>query len=187
MDIFWQDWQQPWTDAQCARRYVEGPRTSVRKLSEASGIPRKTLERWCTDGEWLRKREEFYIGIEGESKKKAIAKISDKLSDQLSELSLEHFEGYKKFRHAALAFLDRFQQEIDAIADIREFISKLPAKEFNMWSLAYDRSVKGEREIVGLHYEDINNAIAILNKHGYKIVDPTALDGEEEIDEEIEE
>lgn len=168
----WKRWKKPWTRQQCEQRYVQGDRIFLKDLAVESGVSERQLERWSAEGEkpWPKLRREFGGELAAATTKKAIEKISEKASDEFSNLTFEHLEAYRIYRQLATIYGNFLLEK--ANSNPLE-LSKLPAYAINFWSLALDRSIQGERKAAGLEYEDVNKAIQFLQSLGYEIVDPT--------------
>ncbi len=174
----WKRWKKPWSIEQCRGHYVhyEG-RIDYKILAEHSGVPVGTLKRWSTkdpDGGWAVQRERHKTNLRPEIDRKVIEKTSEIIGNELAELAAEHFKLHKSARQvAALYFnmkakiLSQAQFEgLDAL--VKEF-EKTNSKDLNNFSLVLDRHTKGERIATGLEYEDINKAIAAVNRAGYEV------------------
>lgn len=199
---FWSEWPTPWTQAQCEQRYVEGPKISISKLSEWSEVPIGTLNRWSTQEQWKQRRTNYQERLTEQTREKTVAKVSDAISDELSQLTLEHLEAYRICRQIAtikasfvLKKLKKAAQDLEQIpsavphpevpdnlavefreavrdAEMAHSLYGLDMAMLNALSLVIDRSVRGERMAASLEYEDINRAIAAVERTGLRVVIP---------------
>ena len=178
---FWEDWPKPWTRDQCERRYVEGAKISLRKLSGLSGVPLSNLTRWSSTKDeegksWVGKRDQFEINLRSKTRKKTLEKVSNQLSEENSSVLTEHFTVQKTARELAGLF---FQIQHKTIRDLEKHSSEEALKELskivisaNFWSLILDRSIKGERTALGLEYEqNPDKAAQVLERLGLTVLD----------------
>jgi hypothetical protein len=174
MADFWEKFKRPWSQQQCRDRYVRGPKINYRQLGEQAGRPIGTLGRWSSadsGGSWEQQREQYQASLRTAADEKAIEKTSERLGEQVSNLAVEHFTLHKKIRQLASIYLDYTLSKLSTSHPeiLEDEIPKLNAANINFWSLAVDRSVKGERIATGMEYDDLNNAIAAVEKAGYKV------------------
>lgn len=177
---FWSDWEKPWTKEQCRMRYVQGSEIGLRQLSKDAGCSRKTLGDWCKQGEWVTERRRYGDRIVTATREKAIAKTSDKLSDEISDIATEHFAVAKLYRAIsellaknAISKVAKARKEnaISAEKAIEQLERNIP--RLNLANLMLDRSIKIERAALGLDYNDAPIAIAFLEKLGFQVNDPS--------------
>jgi hypothetical protein len=100
---------------------------------------------------------------------KAIAKTSEKLSDQISDLAMSQFQGYSLLREISLTYLNQISDRLSHPETAAEQLAQLNPLALNLWSLIIDRSIKGERAVLGLEYEDLNKAIAAVERAGFEV------------------
>jgi hypothetical protein len=171
MPNFWDDWQKPWTNEQCRDRYVRGTRIAFPELATLSGCPQGNINRWANkhpEGTWKEQRDRYLREKRSQTDLKAIAKTSEKLSDQISDLTVSHFEGYSLLREISLTYLNQISDRLSH-PETAEQLAQLNPLALNLWSLIIDRSIKGERAVLGLEYEDLNKAIAAVEKAGFEV------------------
>ena len=145
-------------------------------MASELGVNAKTIERWLKIPEF----KEAIANLQSKTLTKMVAKTSDKMSDDLSEIRVEHFEALKHFRILASTLGEALTHELklaeskgdeayqDALGKIRG-----QANNLNIWNQILDRSIKLERTILGMDYEDVSVAISFLERLGYEVVDPS--------------
>jgi hypothetical protein len=175
--------KQQWSKDECRDRYVRGAKIGLRELSHLSGRALSVLAKWSQQENWTSQREQYQNNLRSQTDQQAIAKTADKLSDQLSEMAIEHYHSYRGGRRIADFLLQRMTAKIEALESshpemrepeaLRESLQSLikdsnPAV-LNQLTQAIDRCVKGERTVLGLEYEDLNKAIAAVEKAGLEV------------------
>jgi hypothetical protein len=172
MPNFWDDWQKPWTKEQCRDRYIRGTRISVPELVELSGCAEGSIRRWASkdpDGTWKEQRDLYLAQQRSQTDLKAIAKTSEKLADEISDIVASHFRGYRVLREISMTRLDFINDCLKHPETAGEQMASLNPLNINYWSLVFDRSVRGERVALGLEYEDLNKAIAAVERAGFEV------------------
>ena len=172
---FWDSWdKKPWTKEQCARRYIEGDRISLRQLATDSEVALRTLCTWSSKGNWTEKRQQFGSKLAAVTQEKLIEKTSDRLSDTMAGLAEEHLKAHQQFRKLVQLRTNVAISQINQADDRLAAIEAIDPVQFNLFSLILDRAIKGERAATGLEYQiDINSAAAVLENAGYVIIDPS--------------
>lgn len=174
----WKRWKKPWSREQCRSHYVhyEG-RIDYRTLAEHSGVTLGTVKRWSTqdsDGSWVDQRDRHQANLRSEIDKKVIEKTSEIFGSELAELAEEHYRLHKSARSVAAFYFEakehllRKARSTGLEALVKE-LEKTNSKDLNNFSLVLDRHTKGERVATGLEYEDLNKAIAAVNRAGYEV------------------
>lgn len=184
-----------WSKSECLLRYISGDRITLKALSELSGVPESTLKKWSagSNGEapWYQQRQEFFASVESKARDKSAATLSDVLADQMNEMAIAHFETYKMCREVAtlkLRFiLEHLQQAHKPIqhpelsesekANMEDqmkaaSLEKLNLSALNILSIVVDRAIRGERMSLGMEYDDINKAIAAVERTGLQVIIP---------------
>ncbi len=170
MSDFWCNWKKPWNREQCERRYVEGEKIGLRGLSALSGVSDRQISRWSRQGNWTEARLQFVAKLTAKTREKAIEKISNDRSEELRKLSEEHLKGYQTMRRVANVFFAKVASKVSSNSDE---VFKIPSGECQKWAIVFDKAVQGERQATGMDYEDLNLAIAALERHGYQVFDPS--------------
>lgn len=176
----WDKLPKPWTKEQCRRRYVEGGDTiGIRGLSDASGQPRTTLGRWSGEGGWVEQRAQYENRLVTATQTRTVEKVSDKLSDQLSEIAIANYERHRLARDYAAKIFDIKAHLLAEIKDLplaekEAHLSKHHSgSEMNYWSQILKRSTDAIESVSGMrYYSDMNAAAGRLEKEGYEIIDP---------------
>lgn len=153
---------EPWNREKCEQDYIQGSDGNLKRLSKLSSVPMGTLKKWSTKFGWVRQRKEYQEKLATETREKTIQKTSDRLSNELSELAVEHLDSYRICRqialHKAKWALRQLEKEFSASSTTHpesleaEFldvaqadaIAALDPAILNLLSLVIDRSVKGE-------------------------------------------
>uniref|UniRef100_B8HN10 Uncharacterized protein n=1 Tax=Cyanothece sp. (strain PCC 7425 / ATCC 29141) TaxID=395961 RepID=B8HN10_CYAP4 len=175
-----------WSREECRNRYVRGEKISLRELSRLSSRALGLLGRWCKEDGWTEQREQYQTEQRSEIDKKTIERTSSKISEFLSELSLEHAQAYRTPRRIAEFILRQVESKIEALESthpemqdpdaLRESLKALiqdshPAT-LNLLSQVIDRCVRGERMVSGAEYDDINKAIERIERTGLEVYLP---------------
>jgi hypothetical protein len=175
--------KQQWSKDECRDRYVRGAKIGLRELSNLSGRALSVLAAWSREDGWTSQREQYQNTLRTQTDQQAIAKTADKLSDQLSEMAIEHYKSYRGGRRIADFLLQRMTAKIEALESshpemrepeaVRESLQSLikdshPAV-LNLLTQIIDRCVKGERMVTGAEYEDMNKAIAAVERAGFEV------------------
>lgn len=177
----WDKLPKPWTKEQCRRRYVEGgDNIGIRGLADASGQPRTTLGRWSSEGDWVGQRSQYSDRVVTATQTRTVEKVSEKISDQLSEIAVANYERHRLARDYAAKIFDikaRLLAEIQnlPLAEKEASLAKYHSgSEMNYWSQILKRSTDAIESVTGLKYfVEINAAAGRLEKEGYEIVDPS--------------
>ena len=111
---FWKQWKQPWTQAQCERRYIEGPKIGLPELAVLSGRGQRTLERWCSKDSWVDRRAVHGGELAEQTRQKTITETSDRLSHEISEMQAKHFRDYRIFRQLLMQKVNYLVQKCNA-------------------------------------------------------------------------
>lgn len=179
-----------WSKEQCEQRYVQGDAISLPSLARLSNVPLGTLKRWSSGHGWESLRRAYQEKLASTTRDLTIEKTAEAISDRLSTITSEHLESYQVLREMVMArarrirdvlrkdlTLAQLHQEIHSDEnlsdDAREKAMKqLDAQEINTLARTLDLCVRGERLVAGLDYEDLNAAIAAVEKAGFIIHAP---------------
>lgn len=161
-------------------RYVQGSEITLRQLAKESDRNPSVIFRWSSKEQWEAERKHVESKLRAATLEKTIEKTSNKLSDEISDIATEHFNSAKYWRQLAdLIVKGTIKQATKAQkkgdGDFLKEIEKIKSQGINLssWNLILDRSIKMERTALGLEYEDVNKAIAYLQKLGYEVRDPS--------------
>lgn len=177
----WDKLPKPWTKEQCRRRYVEGgDNIGIRGLADASGQPRTTLGRWSSEGDWVGQRSQYSDRVVTATQTRTVEKVSEKLSDQLSEIAIANYKCHELLRNYAAKVVEIKAHQLQAIqqlplAEKDAILAKHHSGyEMNYWSQILKRSTDAIAQVSGLnYYVDINAAAGRLEREGYEIIDPS--------------
>ncbi len=181
----WDKLPKPWTKEQCRRRYVEcDDDIGIRRLADASGQPKGTVEGWVKRELWLEQRRQYRDTLKTTVQEKTIEKTSEKISDELSEICTENYKVHKLARDYAAKIIEVKARQLAEDLKLtgkerKEALMQHSAVEFNGWSQALKRSTDAINEIRGIKYfADINAAADRLQREGYEITDPSEVNNE---------
>ena len=142
--------------------------TPQKQVASELGLNPKTIERWLKIPEF----KEAIANLQSKTLTKMVDKTADKMSDEFSEITLEHLKAARTYRKMSEAVAKLgVSQLIKNPGVIDELLVK--ANVYNAWNLILDRSIKIERTALGLDYHDVSLAIAFLQRLGYEVSDPT--------------
>ena len=179
----WEELPKPWKREQCRQRYVEGDDDiGIRGLAKISGQPKGTLERWARDDSprWIVQRGQYRDRLKTEIQQKTIEKASERLSDDLADISVANYEAHKLARdyaHTIFKIKAKDLQRVIKLPDEERLVElkKHSASDMNYWSLILSRSTQEIAAATGLpYYINANTAFTKLEKEGYIIIDPRA-------------
>ena len=177
----WEELPKPWTKEQCRQRYVEGgDDIGIRGLANLAGLNKGTIEYWVRKEEWVRQRRQFRDRLKTETQQKAIEKTSERLSDELADISVANYEAHKLARdyaHTIFKIKAKDLQRVIKLPDEERLVElkKHSASDMNYWSLILSRSTQEIAAATGLpYYINANTAFTKLEKEGYIIIDPRA-------------
>jgi hypothetical protein len=143
---FWNNWAKPWSSDQCRDRYVRGSEISYPQLSQSSGVPQGTINRWAkgdSGKSWKVQRQEFLLQERSETDQKAIinravskgaiasahetaqAEMIEELKITLKDLGKQHFESYAKVNRVAEFMLDQYDQMVQELTGAIPIDAKL--------------------------------------------------------------
>jgi hypothetical protein len=145
----------PWSKEECRDRYVRGEKIGLRSLEELSGRGLSTLGEWSGTDDWVVQRERFWDERRTKTDQLIIEKSAEAISDELAAIATGHYETYKTVCERAEALLE----------------SAAEADEVNFLSLAIHRSIQGQRVALGMKFQDLNEAIAAIERAGFKVID----------------
>lgn len=180
-----------WSREACFKRYVEGKSITMIQLSKISGRAIGTIGRWASQDNWKGARYYFQQSLTQDIKDKTILKASEKLSDELSDISLANYQAHKEMRDYVVSIIKRKMAHLAEISYLeyidweRELKKHHPAGEINNLSMILARSTDCISNAVGLPYHvNVNSAYRKLEAEGYMVVDPNAnSDDKDNVDE----
>ncbi len=169
--------------------YVESSETiSLSELARRTGRSKSVLHAWKHKYFWDKKREDFQKCPETYQSKiystisdstivketsKNLEKIERLINVDAAGLALEHLFAYQKFRKFTELILAQKIKQVNESQNPTEEIRKISIKNLSLLSQIADRSIKGEREAIGLQLQiDPSMAIASLENMGYVVIDP---------------
>jgi hypothetical protein len=178
----WDKLPKPWTKEQCRRRYVEGgDNIGIRGLAATAGQPKGTLEEWVKRESWVEQRRQYQDRLTTATQTRTVEKVSEKLSDDLSEVAIANYEKHRLARDYAARIFEiksNLLTEIESLplAEKEASLAKHHSgSEMNYWSQVLKRSTDAIAQGTGLnYYVEINAAAGRLEKEGYEIVDPSS-------------
>lgn len=181
-----------WSREACFKRYVEGKSITMIQLSKISGRAIGTIGRWASQDNWKGARYYFQQSLTQDIKDKTILKASEKLSDELSDISLANYQAHKEMRDYVVSIIRRKMAHLAEISYLeytdweRELKKHHPAGEINNLSMILARSTDCISNAVGLPYHvNVNSAYRKLEAEGYMVVDPNANSEEKDSPDEI--
>jgi len=141
------------------------------EVANAIRVAKKTIQRWVKIPEF----SQAILDLQAATLNKIISKTSDAVSDDLSEISRQHFESLENFKVLVDLVATSILREVEAAQAGDETSKALLARasQINCWSQIQDRTLKLQRTVLGLHYEDVSSAIAFLHRMGYEVCDPS--------------
>lgn len=172
---FWQDWPQPWSREQCRDRYVRGSKIGLRTLAEQSGRSLGTLGGWSSEDDWQVQREQFQDKKRSRTDEKIVEQVSQAIAEEAADVAAEHFNAHRSARKIAEFYLNAVSAQLKRLTHpemLEEALKAVSPLSLNFISLTLDRSIQGERQALGMEYDDINKAIAAIERTGLKVVAP---------------
>jgi hypothetical protein len=184
----WEELPKPWTKEQCRQRYVEsGDDIGIRGLANLSGLNKGTVERWVRNEDWVRQRRQYCDRLKASTQEKTIEKASERLSDELADISVANYKAHKLARDYAYAIFQikaKHLKKIQQLPDGEQLgeLKKHSGNDMNYWSLILARSTQEIAAATGLPYfVNANTAFKKLEMEGFVVLDPRV-----EIEEEDE-
>lgn len=164
-----------WSQAETEKYYIETPKNiTLREIAKIANRGTTTVANWSRRGQWVSKREKYWMKIQFATREKTTERISDLLSQQEEELAKEHLRHHQKFRKFAEMVLNTMIQSISTSDDPIAAVKKLKLSDLNHLSQICDRAIKGEESSTGLKQViDHNTAAKTLESLGYVVIDPT--------------
>jgi hypothetical protein len=180
-----------WSEAECQRWFIQTPKGKLEQLEKLSGVPYNTLRSWRQKGGWVEKRKQFQADLFAQTEQKTLDKASDQMSEQWAKLTIEHLEGFQLCRKIALLKAKHIQSELEKLqveetmrrsigADVEdveqqqaEKLARICLDDLAVCSQVIDRCVKGERLVLAMEYQDLNRAIAAIERTGLRVVAPS--------------
>ncbi len=127
--------------------YDEAERLSVkegksqREISQFLGVSEKTLSRWSSDGEWMKKRREYLVSTRtgpAEKLKKTLLELLEnidprellnntRVTDQISKIisAIEKISGGRDVLGSTIEVMDRFVKYIMRVEQDKDLLEKI--------------------------------------------------------------
>lgn len=180
MNQYWKKWNKPWNKQQCEQVYIQGG-MSLRQLATESEVPERTVARWCSQGGWVQKQQQFDVTLAAKTSQKFIEKVSENRASKLSEIATEHADTARELRQLARLIIQTKTRELlEAKAEGKtEFTNKINSfysnsQNLNYLSLCVSRALQDEARATGLAYAvNADAAAAYLESLGYQVLDPS--------------
>lgn len=183
----WEKLPRPWTKEQCRRRYVESEEDiGIRKLAVQAGLSKGTVEGWVKRELWVDQRRRYQDTLQTTIQVKTIHRVSEKISDELSQIIIENYKVHKLTRDYVAKIIEQKARQLAEDLELtgeerKRAISQHSAPETNQWSQALQRSTNAINETRGIkYYVDVNAAAEKLAREGYQIIDPSKDEDEDE-------
>ncbi len=180
-----EDKKKVWRRETCRKRYIEGKEISIRELAEASGRTIGTLGKWASQENWKKKREHYLSELNELTYTKAAEKASNKLSDELSDISIANYNAHKEMRDYVVEIIRKRKEHLEEIRHLnyaewsREIKTKHTISELSHLSNTLTRATEGISAAIGLPYHvNVNTAYKKLEAEGYLVINPSA-DGDD--------
>jgi hypothetical protein len=171
----WDTLQKPWSREDCRDRYVIGDKIGLRKLAEISGLDQRRIERWSSADNWPENRRQFLGTVSAKTQES----VSDAIAEKASAVIERHYEAFKELESLALSLITLSQQCADQLATAGAVdpyrLQALTGASTNASSVLRG-STDGQRQALWLDTENINVAIGIVEKHGYRVSEADAED-----------
>jgi hypothetical protein len=171
----WANLPKPWSREDCRDRYVIGDKIGLRKLAEISGVQISSIFAWSSADDWPSDRKQF----QSETVAKTRESVSDAIAEKSAAIIERHLEGFKDFATLGISLGALAQQCSDQMAE------QAPIDPYRLQALTgastnaanvFKTAVEGQRQALWLDAENINVAIGIVEKHGYRVSEADAED-----------
>jgi hypothetical protein len=172
----WSKLEKPWSREECRNRYVQGRRIGLRKLAIESGVAAQNLSTWSMVDGWVEQRQQFQDKARSESDRGAIAIAAS----ENSKILQAHYANYVEASSVAVTLLGVAKNVAEGLSGTLDpYKLQAAASGLNQTLNALKTAIDGQRQALGLQYNDINVATEFLTGKGFRIVDSTQ--DEEEI------
>lgn len=170
----WDNLPKPWNRDDCRDRYVMGDKLGLRKLAEISGASLTNLFKWSAAEDWKSKRQQFC----SKSTAKTHEAVSDAIAEEAAAIVERHYEGFRDFATLGVSLGALAQQAADQLAEtvIDPYRLQALTGASNNAVNVYKAAVEGQRQALWMDLENINVAIGIVEKHGYRVSEGDAED-----------
>jgi hypothetical protein len=155
------------TKDQARDRYVTGQKISLKELSILTSTPLRTLQYWSGNEGWIQQR----AAHEADCAAATNAAIVAATGQSNAEILEKHFQTFVDLETMGRSLLDavkRAESSLESPIDPYKLASLASSK--NQASSIIKAAIAGQRQARSLEYEDLNRAIASLQKAGYKTV-----------------
>jgi predicted transcriptional regulator len=164
-----------WSLKECQDAFIRSAEMTLLELAEKSNIDIQQLYKWSFEHKWIKLRKEYLSEITDKLQSNRVESKSDRLKTQLSDSSLEHFESYQSMYRLAKQFFQITELKVQTLRDCGDIVTAdrviqtLDPQKVDYWSKVLERGITGSRKISGADYEDINLAIASIERIGLKV------------------
>lgn len=161
-----------WTKEECRIRYVQGLRIGLRDLALDSGNSLSAVRRWCNDENWVNLRAAYQSNLSTAIEENTLAKLSERVSEDLVDLNRSHLESLARSRLMAIDFLEVLKKSVEEYPrEIRW--ERVGNKDFSLAILRYcnvlNAAIEMERSALGMRHLDLDTAINEVTKAGYEV------------------
>lgn len=177
----WDSLEKPWSREECRDRYVQGRQVSLRELAELSGVSFKTIAEWSRFDAWVEQRRR----VQNEIRAKTDALVGDAIAASNAERLKAHLKAYQDVADLGLSLIGLAQQCANDLANdknksVNPYQLQALASSSSQAASVVKTAIDGQRQALWMDLENINHAIAVVEKHGYHVSEGDPKDTQED-------